>query len=109
MARVIALHEARMLVEIPQAGRYRISIRYTPYWHTSSGCLGKGRDGLLSLTAVRPGIVSLSFTVDPKLAFDALMGETPPACDARSGATRPTGPPSETNVNRQQTAEVPTS
>jgi hypothetical protein len=86
-ARVIALHEARMDLMLPQAGRYHVSFRYAPYWRASSGCLTRAADGMLSLTVASAGVVRLSFDLDAGPVLDALIGKAPHVCS--SGARVP--------------------
>jgi hypothetical protein len=87
-ARVIALHEARMDIRLPQPGRYHVSFRYTPYWRASSGCLTRAADGMLSLTVPSAGVVHLSFDLDAGPVLKTLIGEAPTVC-SRSGARVP--------------------
>ena len=79
-ARVIAFHEARVLLEVGSPGTYRVAIRYAPYWRSSQGCVTRGRDGMLSLHAPRAGLASLAFDVDPRRVLTALAGASPPRC-----------------------------
>ena len=48
--RLESLTEARMDIVVTQAGRYRIAVRWSPYWQSSAGCLSKGTDGMIRLT-----------------------------------------------------------
>ena len=43
--RLESLTEARMDLVVAQAGRYRIAVRWCPYWQASAGCLSTGRTG----------------------------------------------------------------
>ena len=79
-ARVIAFHEALVLLEVGSPGTYRVAIRYAPYWRSSQGCVTRGRDGMLSLHARRAGLASLAFDVDPRRVLTALAGASPPRC-----------------------------
>jgi hypothetical protein len=62
---------------VTQAGRYRIAVRWSPYWHTSSGCLTEGKDGMLRLVTFGPAIVRLQFQVNAERALDELTGIQP--------------------------------
>ena len=79
-ARVVALHEARLILELGTPGTYRVAIRYAPYWYSSQGCVTRGRDGTLSLHTPRAGLVSLAFDIDPGRALDVLTGTNAPRC-----------------------------
>ena len=45
-----SLTEAQMDLVVTQAGRYRIAVRWSPYWQASAGCLSEGKDGMIRLT-----------------------------------------------------------
>jgi hypothetical protein len=79
-ARVGALQEARIVLSVDAPGTYRIAVRYTPYWHASSGCVSRGGDGMLRLTTPTAGRVTLAFDLDPRAALMALTGSSPPRC-----------------------------
>ncbi len=79
-ARVLVLQEARLLFSVEAPGTYRIAVRYTPYWQTSSGCLSRGADGMLRLQTPRAGRVMLAFDLDPSAALDALTGTSARLC-----------------------------
>jgi hypothetical protein len=79
-ARVVRLTQTRVIVRVGAAGTYRLAIRYSPYWLTTSGCLDNGTDSMIRLRAPQPGVIALSFHVNAHSAFAALAGETPQAC-----------------------------
>ena len=79
-ARVLRLTESRVVVALSRPGRYRIAVRYSPYWATSAGCLTHGRDGMLRLAAPRGGTVRLRFDVDARKALAAVAGRTVRSC-----------------------------
>jgi hypothetical protein len=79
-SRVVALHEAGMSLYVGKAGTYRIAIRYTPYWHTSVGCVWAGKDGMIRLNARGPGFVRMKFRVDPSQVLTEMTGGKPKAC-----------------------------
>jgi hypothetical protein len=79
-ARVLALTQTSVQVRVERAGRYRLAVRYSPYWRTSAGCLEPRRDGMIRLTARRAGVVALAFHVDAHGALAALAGERPRSC-----------------------------
>ncbi|HUJ92046.1 MAG TPA: hypothetical protein VLW05_05060 [Gaiellaceae bacterium] len=75
--RLESLTEARMDVAVTQAGRYRIAVRWSPYWQASAGCIGEGKDGMIRLTTRRAEVVRLDFQVNAERALDELTGFTP--------------------------------
>jgi hypothetical protein len=77
-ARVLRLLPARLVVRLERPGRYRVAIRRSPYWHTSSGCLSPSADGMLLLDAPRAGVVTLRFDVDPGRALEQVAGAVDP-------------------------------
>jgi len=79
-ARIVAFQEARLLLAISAPGTYRIAVRYTPYWRTSSGCVSRGLDGMLRLHTPTAGRVVLAFDLDSTGALTALTGTSPPRC-----------------------------
>ena len=81
-ARVLALTQSRVSLQLGAAGRYRIALRYSPYWETSAGCLTRGQDGMLRLAAPHAGRVELRFDVDAGLALQAVAGREQTACAA---------------------------
>ena len=75
--RIESLTESRMTVSVAQAGRYRLAVRWSPYWRASSGCLTKGKDGMLRLVTFGPADVQLRFDVNAERALDELTGIQP--------------------------------
>jgi hypothetical protein len=82
-ARVLALTQSRISLALDAAGTYRVALRYSPYWETSAGCLTRGEDGMLRLTAAEGGRVELRFDVDAGLALQAVAGREQTACAER--------------------------
>ena len=76
-ARVDAMTQARIVVAVPRGGRYRIAVRWSPYWRTSDGCLSKGADGMLRLTTLHARVASIGFIVSADSALDTLAGDKP--------------------------------
>jgi hypothetical protein len=79
-SRVVALREAGMSLRVGKPGVYRIAIRYTPYWHTSVGCVSAGQDGMIRLKAPRPGLVKMTFDIDPSRVLTEMTGGRPAPC-----------------------------
>jgi hypothetical protein len=76
---VLALRESRLAVHVSRGGTYRIAVRWSPYWHASTGCLARSSDGMLRLQTRTSAIVRIAFDVDARSLFDAFAG-TEPAC-----------------------------
>src|SRR6266508_25091 len=74
---VTSLTGSKIGVVVHGAGTYRIAVRWSPYWHASLGCLGKGGDGMIRLTTRRAHFVRLSFHVNASRALDELAGQQP--------------------------------
>jgi hypothetical protein len=60
-ARVLALHQASVVLGVPRAGSYRIAVHWSPYWHTSEGTLAETPDGMIELRTTAAGTVRLEF------------------------------------------------
>ena len=74
---LLALTQSRIAVAVHRPGNYRIAVRWTPYWHASSGCLTKGADGMLRLSAPAALLVRIVFRFDAARALDQLAGQRP--------------------------------
>ncbi len=71
---VLALRESRLLVRVSRGGTYRVAVRWSPYWHASTGCLARARGGMLELRSRTAATVQIAFDVDASSLFDALAG-----------------------------------
>ena len=60
-ARVLALHQASLVVRVPRAGDYRIAVRWSTFSSSSNGVTYHLPDGMTGLRALRPGVATLSF------------------------------------------------
>ncbi|HEY2543395.1 MAG TPA: hypothetical protein VGH92_10125, partial [Gaiellaceae bacterium] len=76
-ARVVALTQSRIVVAVPRGGKYRIAVRWSPYWRTSDGCLSQGADGMLRLTTLHARTARIGFIVSADSALDQLAGQRP--------------------------------
>jgi hypothetical protein len=76
-ATVASLDASSMTVNLLHSGSYRVAVRYSPYWHASTGCIRRRADGMISLRVAAPTSVQLHFDVTAKRAVDAGIGETP--------------------------------
>jgi hypothetical protein len=79
---LVALTQARIGVQVREGGRYRIAVRYSPYWRASMGCLSRGNDGMLRLQTRAARVVTIVFSVNASRALDQLTGERP-SCSLR--------------------------
>lgn len=79
-ARVVTLTRTRVSLHLGRAGTYRVAIRHSPYWRSSSGCLHGRRDGMMRLGAPRGGRVTLEFRVDAGRALATVAGRSGAAC-----------------------------
>ncbi|HEY7421875.1 MAG TPA: hypothetical protein VH541_07685 [Gaiellaceae bacterium] len=74
---VLALRESRLRIRVPRGGTYRVAVRWSPYWHASTGCLTRAPGGLLSLRTRAAATVRIGFDVDARSLFDAFADSTP--------------------------------
>ena len=81
-ARVLSLRNSRMVLRVDRPGRYRVAVRYSPYWRPSIGCVERTRDGMIRLAVPRAGAVRLRFDVDAESALSVLAGGPSRACAA---------------------------
>jgi hypothetical protein len=77
---LLKLEEAQLLLHVSRRGTYRIAVRWSPYWRTSTGCLTPTPDGMLRLHTPGAATVRIVFDVDGAGLLDALTGAAP-ACD----------------------------
>jgi hypothetical protein len=78
--RVLDLRSAKLVLRVSRAGSYRIGVRWSPYWHSSNGCLSGRRDGMIRFDADRAGTVVLRFSVDAGRALETVAGASERAC-----------------------------
>jgi hypothetical protein len=74
---VLALQESQLLVHVTQGAMYRISVRWSPYWHASTGCLARTKGGMLGLRTRTAATVRIRFDVDASSLLDAFAGAAP--------------------------------
>ena len=75
--RVLALRESLLLIRVTRGGTYRVAVRWSPYWHASTGCLARTRTGMVTLRMRAAATVSMAFDVDPSSLLDAFAGSAP--------------------------------
>jgi hypothetical protein len=83
---VLAVRESLLLVRVTQGGTYRVAIRWSPYWHASTGCLSRARSGMLRLRTRSAATVRIAFDVDAGSLLDAFAGGAP-TCPAGGSKT----------------------
>jgi hypothetical protein len=77
--RLLALHQSRLLVRVTRAGQYHVAVRWSPYWHASTGCLMRTPDDMIRLRTRAVATVRIAFDVDARSLFNAFAG-TPRTC-----------------------------
>jgi hypothetical protein len=75
-AAVLQLTGTRVAVELSRAGRYRLAVRFSPYWEADDACLMKAPDGMTTIAARRAGRLELAFKVNAGSALAAVGGRT---------------------------------
>jgi hypothetical protein len=73
-ANIFWMWPTRMVFSVSQPGRYRVKVRWTPYWQTSQGCVWRGTDGTLRLQAQHSGLVDLHVNVNVSRGLATLTG-----------------------------------
>ena len=81
--KVLALKESRLSVRVSHGGTYRVAVRWSPYWHASTGCVMRAPGGLLRLHTRTAATVRIAFDVDARSLFDA-FADTAPSCPSAS-------------------------
>src|SRR5436309_1650083 len=76
-AEVSAMGATRLSLRLSKTGRYRVAVRFSPYWRTFQGCVSREPDGMTRLTAFRAGRVTLDFKVNVHRGLEALTGIEP--------------------------------
>jgi hypothetical protein len=71
---VLALRESHLLLRLSRAGTYGVAVRWSPYWHASSGCLTRAPEGMLRLRTPGPATVRIKFDVDARSLLAAFDG-----------------------------------
>ena len=76
-AEVEAMGATRLSIHVAEAGRYRVAVRFSPYWRTFEGCVSRAPDGMTRLTAFHAGRIDLEFKVNVHRGLEALTGFEP--------------------------------
>ena len=74
--RVLAFTQTKIVLALEAPGRYRLAVRYSPYFAATGACLSKTADGMTRIDAARAGRLRLKFAVTPKRALAALSGSS---------------------------------
>jgi hypothetical protein len=89
-ARVVRFSQTQLVLRVARRGRYRLAVRYSPYWHISAGCMFGRHDGLSEVVAPRAGTSwSLSTWMPGERCRRSLEGPAEPARPTTKG--RPPG------------------
>ena len=75
------------VIRVARGGTYRVAVRWSPYWHASTGCLTRADGGMLQLRTGGPARVRIGFDVDATSLFNALDG-TAPTCSQPPGPSK---------------------
>jgi hypothetical protein len=76
-ASVLWLYPTHIVAVVDSPGRYKVRVRWSPYWRASSGCVWRGPDGMMRLLAPRAGLVDLRVSVNVTRGLETLTGLTP--------------------------------
>ena len=76
-ATVLWLWPQRLVATLDAPGTYRVRIRWSPYWHSSTGCVSRTLDGLTKITTHETGLVELRFGVSVTRGLQTLAGTIP--------------------------------
>jgi hypothetical protein len=79
-ARVLSFSETRLVLKLAGPGSYRLAVRYSPYWDSSSGCLSPAGRGLTRLTVPRAETVSVRFKVSTERMLNVLTDGSSATC-----------------------------
>jgi hypothetical protein len=77
---VLSLSESEIVLSVPRPGTYHLAVRYSPYWHPSSGCAVHAKDGMMQLALPRAEVVRLDFSPSPGRALATLTGAPSRSC-----------------------------
>lgn len=78
--RLLTLSSAQIRLELPEPGRYRLAVRYSPYLHAAGACVGRRADGMIELVTRRVLVTRLVFDFDLGRALDVLAGAEQSGC-----------------------------
>jgi hypothetical protein len=76
-ATVLWLWPQRLVAVVGAPGSYRVRVRWSPYWQSSTGCVGKTKDGMTRISAEHAGLVELRFRMSVTRGLQTLAGTIP--------------------------------
>jgi hypothetical protein len=76
-ATVLWMYPSRIVAVFNVPGDYRVKVRWSPYWHASSGCVSKTKDGMTRLLVRHAGLVELDFKLSVGRGLQTLAGRSP--------------------------------
>jgi hypothetical protein len=79
-ARVERLGDTTMTLVVGGPGRYRVAVRYSPYWTARRACVTEGEDEMLRVATPTGGRIGLAFKVGAGRALETLVGSDPDGC-----------------------------
>ncbi len=74
LASVEWLWPTRMVLLVDKPGNYRVALRWSPYWRARQGCVSRGPDGMVRLTAAHAGLIDLSMSPNLSRGLATLAG-----------------------------------
>jgi hypothetical protein len=84
-ARIVRLGVSHLTVALGAPGAYRLALHWSPYWHSSLGCVTRAAGGMTELVVRRPGVARLGLRITPARLWSTVLGEAPPACRLPTG------------------------
>ncbi|MHB8059636.1 MAG: hypothetical protein ACYDHO_02230 [Gaiellaceae bacterium] len=78
--RVLALASAQIRIELPEPGRYRLAVRYSPYLRAAGVCVRGRADGMTELVARRGGVTTLEFDLNLGRSLEVLASSQADSC-----------------------------
>jgi hypothetical protein len=68
------------VLRVSRPGRFRVAVRYSPYWSAGGACVEPRADGMTELVDRHAKVVSLEFDVTLHEALAALRGAVAHRC-----------------------------
>jgi hypothetical protein len=79
-AGVLRFTQTKIDLQLAVPGRYRLAVRFSPYWQPSSGCVMRREDGMVELAVPRAGRLQLHFDVNPGRALGEVTSRRSVTC-----------------------------
>ncbi len=79
---ILAMTGTRIVIRLSRPGRFRIAVRYSPYWNAGGACVARRSDGMTELVSGHAGLLSLVFDLTVRKALAALRGTGGTRCAA---------------------------